>query len=295
MNMNEMGEVYAYLLRHRIAETRSQSGRRRASQTGLLSERDAAVILKEADEEQMQNFRAFLSGQGLQLAVYDSADYPGIPPGGQIYMLLRNPEAELPLMFSQHQVLQKLKIRNETKEATAVWFIHLWLLMLGLLYTRTHRSLSDVSLYQNAVFSQEELTETLKNHLESIRRSGHFQHNQDKSSLDNAPRQLAILLAEKGEDINRRVKNFIDVLIDANHLQAKGDKIFQQTLLGALEVEQTGFSHLRHLIPDDIAQRVVNLPETAVNLPETAVNLPETAVNLPETAVNLPEPAGKSR
>ncbi|MFK0570816.1 hypothetical protein [Endozoicomonas sp.] len=262
MNMTEMGEVYAYLLRHRIAETRSQSGRRRASQTGLISERDAAVILKEADEEQVQNFRAFLSGQGLQLAVYDSADYPGIPPGGQIYMLLRNPEADLPAMFSQQQVLQRLKIRNETKEATAVWFIHLWLLMLGLLYTRTNRSLSDVSLYQNAVFSQEELAETLRNHLETIRRSGLFKDDQDKGNLDNAPRQLAILLAEKGEDINRRVKNFIEVLIDASHLQAKGDKIFQQTLLGALEVEQTGFSHLKHLIPDDIAKRIVNLSDS---------------------------------
>ncbi|WP_067517508.1 hypothetical protein [Endozoicomonas ascidiicola] len=274
MNMTEMGEVYAYLLRHRIAETRAQGVRRRASQTGLLSERDAAVILKEADEEQMQNFRSFLSGQGLQLGIYDSADYPGIPPGGQIYMLLRNPEAELPAMFSQQQVLQKLKVRNETKEATAVWFIHLWLLMLGLLYTRTNRSLSDVSLYQNAVFNQEELAETLRSHLETIRRTG-----EDKTESNDAPRQLAILLTEKGEDINRRVKNFTDVLVDANHLQAKGEKIFQQTLLGALEVEQTGFSHLQHLIPGDIGKRIVNLPEPVIDHEETTEELkaPEAA------------------
>jgi len=252
--MTEMGEVYAYLLRHRIAETRSQSGRRRASQTGLLSERDAATILKEADDQQMADFRAFLAGQGLLLAIYDSADYPGIPPGGQIYMLLRNTEAELPVMFSQQQVLHRLKIRNETKETTAVWFIHLWLLMLGLLYTRTNRSLSDVSLYQNAVFSQEELADTLRNHLETIRRTG-----RDRlASGSREPRQLTILLAEKGEDINRRVKNFIDVLVDACHLLPRGDKIVQQTLLGALEVEQTGLSHLHHLIPDGIAQRVGN-------------------------------------
>ncbi len=279
MNMTEMGEVYAYLLRHRIAETRSQSGRRRASQTGLISERDAAIILKEADDGEMHNFRNFLSGQGLQLAVYDSADYPGIPPGGQIYILMRNPEAELPDIFSQQQVLQKLKIRNnETKEATAVWFIHLWLLMLSLLYTRSGRSLSDVSLYQSAVFAQEELTETLKDHLETIRRSGHFQHGADKTALDNAPRQLSTLLAEKGSDINRRVKNFIDVLVNANHLQAKGDKIFQQTLLGALEVEQTGFSHLQHLIPDDIAQRIVNLPDSPSDHNDTTVQLKDQEV-----------------
>ena len=86
MNMTEMGEVYAYLLRHRIAESHPQERRRRSSQTGLASERDITAILKDADEEQLQQLRSFLSGQGLQLAVYDSADYPGIPPGGQVYM-----------------------------------------------------------------------------------------------------------------------------------------------------------------------------------------------------------------
>ena len=252
MNMTEMGEVYAYLLRHRIAETRVQSGRRRASQTGLLSERDAASILKESDEQQMADFRAFLAGQGLLLAIYDSADYPGIPPGGQIYMLLRNPEAQLPGMFSQQNVLQRLKIRHETKETTAVWFIHLWLLMLGLLYTRANRSLSDVSLYQNAVFSQEELADTLRQHLETIRRCG----RDSVATNEPEPRQLAILLAEKGDDINRRVKNFIEVLVDACHRSPRGEKIYQQTLLGALEVEQTGLSHLHHLIADDLGQRV---------------------------------------
>ena len=240
--MMEMGEVYAYLLRHRIVETRSQ-GRRRPAQTGIISERDTGTILKDADEEQVQQLRSFLSGQGLQLAIYDSADYPGIPPGGQVYMLLRHPEAELPIMFSQQQVRQRLKIRNETQEATAVWFIHLWMLMLGLIYTRSNRALSDVSLYQNAVFGQEELVESLKSHLETLRRTGQEQ---------DSGRQVHILLTEKGEDVPRRVRNFIELLVDARHLVAKGDKVYQQTLLGALEVEQTGLSHLRHLIPDTL-------------------------------------------
>ncbi|WP_252176150.1 hypothetical protein [Endozoicomonas sp. 4G] len=249
MNMTEMGEVYAFLLRHRIAESQPQERRRRSSQSGLISERDACSLLKEADEEQMQQLRSFLSGQGLQLAIYDSADYPGIPPGGQIYLLLRRPEAELPAMFSQQQLIQKLKIRNDSQETTAVWFIHIWMLMLGLLYTRNNRALSDVSLYQDAVFSQEELIDVLKTHLETLRRSG-----QQEQEL---PRQIAILLTEKGEDIARRVRNFIDSLVDASLLSEKGKNIYQQTLLGALEVEQSGLNHLRHLIPEDTAQRIV--------------------------------------
>ena len=254
MNMTEMGEVYAFLIRRRIAESHPQDQRkRRSSQTGMISEKDACSILREADEEQLQQLRSFLSGQGLQLSTYDSADYPGIPPGGQVYILLRNPEAELPDMFSQQQVLKKLKIRNDSKETTAVWFIHIWMLMLGLIYTRNNRALSDVSLYQDAVFSQEELLEALKSHLETLRRTGQEQ---------DAPRQIAILMAEKGEDISRRARNFTEALLDASHLTSKGSNIYQQTLLGALEVEQSGLNHLRHLIPEDIAQRIVNLPSS---------------------------------
>ena len=52
MNMTEMGEVYTFLLRHRIAESNPQERQRRSSQTGLISERDACSILKSADEEQ---------------------------------------------------------------------------------------------------------------------------------------------------------------------------------------------------------------------------------------------------
>ena len=184
----------------------------------------------------------------MQLAIYDSADYPGIAPGAHIYLLMRNPETELPTMFSQHQVLQKLKIRNDSKETTAVWFIHIWMLMLGLIYTRTNRALSDVSLYQDAVFSQEELVEVLKNHLEELRRS-------DQSAND-LPKQISILLSEKGEDIPRRVRNFIEVLLAARLLSEKGKSIYQQTLLGALEVQQSGLNHLRHLIPEDVSHRI---------------------------------------
>ena len=251
MNMSEMGEIHAYLLRHRIAESTPQDRRRRSTQTGLISERDVCVLLNEADEEQLQQLRSFLSGQGLTLGIYNSGDYPGIPAGGKIYMLLRDPESDLPAIFSQQQLMHKLKIRSDSQEAVALWFIHCWMLMLGLLYTRNNRALSDVSLYQDALFSIDELADNLRTHLETLRREGQSEHQ----SL----RQLTILLSEKGEDINRRCRNFIDVMIDAGHLVEKQKNIYQQTLLGALEAEQSGLNHLKHIIPDEITARIVNL------------------------------------
>ena len=251
--MTEMGEVYSYLLRHRLIESHPRERRRRTSRAGLISERDACALLRSADEEQLDHLRAFLAGQGLRLALYDSADYPGIPPGGYVYMLLRQPQAELPPMFSQQRVLEKLCLRDNSKETGAVWFVHLWLLMLGLIYTRNSRSLSDVSFYQDAIFSLNELIESVKNHLESLRRTG--QEN------DNA-RHINILICEKGEDIPRRARRFVEILLEAGFItreekDGRESHVYQQTLLGALEMEQSGLNHLRHLIPQEIVDRTV--------------------------------------
>ena len=67
----------------------------------------------------------------------------------------------------------------------------------------------------------------------------------------------------------RRVRNFIDALVEASQLIDKGKGIYQQTLLGALEVEQSGLNHLRHLIPEEMAQP---LPESQT---ESTAELPE--------------------
>ena len=69
---------------------------------------------------------------------------------------------------------------------------------------------------------------------------------------ESAPENSRVLLDERGEDIPRRVKAFIDLLVRAGHLdlvRETGDEdVWQQTLLGALEAEQIGVHHLTHLI-----------------------------------------------
>ena len=265
MNMSEMGEVYAYLLRYRMAESRPSQRNRRASRAGLISERDVCAILAQASEDEISQLRQFLNGQGLQLVFIEASDYPGISAGGRMYLLQRLPESDLPALFSQQPVYASMRLRQESQEEIALWFLHLWLLLMGLLYTRNNRSLTDVSQYQEAVFSVQELITAMRQHLEQLRQSG----------IQGAQVSPAVraLIDEKGEDIPRRVRVFIELMEQAGHLQRNQDKSdsddvaassqqasalqtsYQQTLLGALEAEQIGLHHLHHLLND------LNLPE----------------------------------
>ncbi|GHA97270.1 hypothetical protein [Modicisalibacter luteus] len=245
MNMTEMGEVVAYLLRYRTAERQPGNGRkRRAAREGQLAERDVCALIDDALESEREALRDFLAGQGLRLRVFESGDYPGIAPGSRLYALLPDPELEQPPLYTREPVFDALRLRQESRAELAQWYLQLWLLMQTLLYTRLNRALSDVSRYQEATFATSELVELMREQLETLRAQG-----------ESAPESSRTLLEERGEDIARRARAFIDLQVRAGQLETVRDvrddgenDIWQQTLLGALEAEQVGVHHLSHLI-----------------------------------------------
>lgn len=249
MNMTEMGEVVAYLLRYRSAERTPGGGRkRRAAREGQLSERDVCALIDDASEAEREALRDFLAGQGLRLKAFESGDYPGIAPGSRYYALLPDPELEQPPLYTREPVFEALKLRQESRAELAQWYLQLWLLMHTLLYTRYNRALSDVSRYQEATFAGAELVELMRDQLEALRSLG-----------EEAPEASRVLLEERGEDISRRVRAFIDLQVRAGLLESLRDaeagtgaeesvgEVWQQTLLGALESEQIGIHQLGHL------------------------------------------------
>lgn len=249
MNMTEMGEVVAYLLRYRSAERTPGGGRkRRAAREGQLSERDVCALIDDASEAEREGLRDFLAGQGLRLKAFEAGDYPGIAPGSRYYALLPDPELEQPPLYTREPVFEALKLRQESRAELAQWYLQLWLLMHTLLYTRYNRALSDVSRYQEATFAGAELVELMRDQLESLRALG-----------EDAPEASRALLEERGEDISRRVRAFIDLQVRAGLLESlreaepatpseeSGGEVWQQTLLGALESEQIGIHQLGHL------------------------------------------------
>ncbi|MDI5985804.1 hypothetical protein QLQ85_13490 [Halomonas sp. M4R5S39] len=249
MNMTEMGEVVAYLLRYRSAERAPGGGRkRRAAREGQLSERDVCALIDDASDPEREALRDFLAGQGLRLKAFESGDYPGIAPGSRYYALLPDPELEQPPLYTREPVFEALKLRQESRAELAQWYLQLWLLMHTLLYTRYNRALSDVSRYQEATFAGAELVELMRDQLESLRTLG-----------EEAPETSRVLLEERGEDISRRVRAFIELQVRAGLLESlrdgevganaeeSGGEVWQQTLLGALESEQIGIHQLGHL------------------------------------------------
>lgn len=241
MNMSEMGEVVAYLLRYRSAESAPSGRKRRAGRDGQLSERDVCALIKDASDLEYEALRDFLAGQGLRLRVFESGDYPGIAPGSRYYALLPDPDMDQPPLYTREPVFDALRLRQESRSELATWYLQLWLLMHALLYTRYNRALSDVSRYQEATFTSAELVDLLRDQLEGLRGSG-----------EAVPDASAVLLEERGEDVNRRVRAFIDLHVKAGLLdslrEANSDiEIWQQTLLGALESEQIGVYQLDHL------------------------------------------------
>lgn len=252
MNMSEMGEVVAYLLRYRSAERAPGGGRkRRAAREGQLSERDVCALIDDASDLEREALRDFLAGQGLRLKAFEPGDYPGIAPGSRYYALLPDPELEQPPLYTREPVFEALKLRQESRGELAQWYLQLWLLMHALLYTRYNRALSDVSRYQEATFAGSELVELMREQLETLRGLG-----------EAAPEASRVLLEERGEDISRRVRAFIELQTRAGLLEAPRDAVtvletdvdaegigdvWQQTLLGALESEQIGLHQLGHL------------------------------------------------
>lgn len=262
MNMTEMGEVVAYLLRYRTAERQPSGGRkRRAAREGQLAERDVCALIDDALDTEREALRDFLAGQGLRLRVFEPGDYPGIAPGSRLYALVPDPELEQPPLYTRDPVFDALRLRQESRAELAQWYLQLWLLLHALLYTRLNRALSDVSRYQEATFASAELIELLRERLEELRALG-----------DGAPDTSRGLLDERGEDLARRVKAFIDLQVRGGQLEAArettedGGDIWQQTLLGALEAEQVGVHHLSHLV-----ELVTGRPrEDVVATPEAA-------------------------
>lgn len=247
MNIEEMGRVHAFLLGYRMVETKPV-GRRVHEH-----ERDIAAILAQADSEELNSFYTFLGAQGFTLVAHDDTSMPGIPTGGRVWLLVRSARENPPPYLSTERIHASLKVRaTDTRQATTIWFLHIWLNCLALLYTQPGRGVSEVSRYHEVSFKRTMLEDAVRQHVEQIRRIG--------VEGGAAAQVVETLVAETGRDITRRVGNFLGLMSESNLLQAIEDGEYRQTLLGAIEIAQS-FNHaLATLHPgDDKLDNIVNI------------------------------------
>ena len=263
MNTEEMGRVHAFLLGYRMVETKPVSRRIRES------ERDIAAILSQADIEELSAFHTFLGAQGFTLVAHDDTSMPAIPVGGRVWLLVRNAREHPAPYLTTERIHTGLKRRaTDTREATSIWFLHIWLNCLALLYTQPGRGISEVSRYHEISFKRQTLEDGVRQHIEQLRRIG--------VEGGAAAQVVKTLVSETGRDIPRRIGNFLSLMCDSNLLQEMNDDEYRQTLLGAVEIAQS-FNHtLATLHPgDDKLDNIVNIVDPQANAATSTDAAPE--------------------
>ncbi len=233
---SQLGQVFWLLLENREISTKPLHRKLRPG------EREAATLLKDVDF--FQAMQDFVEAQGFSLKSYSDFDMPGIAPEESCFLLVRTAESTPPY-FGEESMMGKMAIRQgESKESRAVWFLHLWALANQLLYTALQRSVSEVARYTEAAFTSRDLIETAKDHIEAIRQEGQPE--------DNAAQKIWGILVDPKHSLSRRVNAFLQVMVDGRLLyQPRGEEIYCQTLLGAIEMSELLERGMASLISED--------------------------------------------
>lgn len=244
MQIEDMGQAYHFLLKHRLVETKPVNRRARNG------EESVAEILRYAAVDELQRFNDFLKPQGLLLVEFGD-EMRSVAKGGKVWVLARHPESMPPQFFTLEPVIAAMRLRDtDSREITVLWFLHIWLIYLSLIYTRHGRGISEVSGFVDATFAQDVLTQAVKDHIEHVRSQG------IEESVKS--RAVAILDSEKGRDVERRVGAFLRLMCQSGLLIEFGDNAYQQTLLGAYELAK-GYGRSLRLPVDNVLNNIVNL------------------------------------
>jgi hypothetical protein len=217
-----MGRVSAFLLKHRKVEEKSD--RRPVPK----EERDIAELLREASLDAARFLEELLNGYGFEMTTLTSFDIAGVPPGARVTLLIRLPNCECPLLDAGRLVE---RMTSEKKAGAAkIWFTQIWLLHLDLMYTVRDRGPQERGRWLEAIFSEDQLTEALTEHINGfVRRLNPAEAGESEV--------YQVLMGEKGQDRIRSVKRFLAIMVDAGMLDFLGDGAYRQSLLSAVEMK----------------------------------------------------------
>ena len=259
----EAGQVFNFLLKHRILRTQKpKAGRFKDNEKEL-----AYLFAYEMPPEERAALEDFLYGLGFQIVVLEGGVYPGIPQAAKFFVLTRVTEGERPSWVSPDVLYRAISVRpNESKTNLQVWAFVIWQCYLTLVYTARGRMPSQVSRYgdEDAPFTRDELVEGIRTFLSDVLKEG--------SGLDNF--FLDILGDEKGQEVDRRVGGFLDVMVQYNRLDHQArEGLYSQTILDALEVAEQYEQGLGHLMPQDapgaeIFELIAESPKEEAHVPD---------------------------
>ena len=220
----EMGRISAYLLKHRKIEFRKEKRGRHKD------EHELAELLKDAPRESMADLCELMNGYGFDLIALTTFEVTGIGSGERVFMLSRKPNVECPLL-DLPRALERIEPAGGRTVQAKVWLTQFWLLHLDLIYTQRDRSADERNKWLDATFTKDALIEAMREHInEGVRRLN------PETLADNEVYE--VLTSEKGVSIDRYAKRFLDLMVDAFMLEDKGNGVYRQTLLSAVEMKE---------------------------------------------------------
>jgi hypothetical protein len=224
MTPYEIGKISAFLLKNRKIEDRQD---KRGAQR---DEKDMAALLREAPMESIRDLEEMMNGYGFDLVTLTSFDVAGIGSGSRVYLLVRRANGECPLL-DLSRTAEMMDPATGRATVAKIWFTQIWLLHLDLLYSQRDRGPQERNLWVEAIFTKDMLVQAIREHVnDHVRRI-----NPDELSQSDV---YEALTAEKGADIERYTKRFLDLMCASGMLEEKGQGGYRQTLLSAVEMKE---------------------------------------------------------
>lgn len=225
MNNTDLGRVHAYLLRNRIAESKSM--RRSISR----EERDFAIMLRDADEHMRTLFDEILDGQGLMLKSFND-DVKGLPTGAVVFVLARKPDTNAPFFGTERMItrMRQAGKSNVSDTDAKIWFTQIWFILMDILYSRRGRSPNEMHEWVETSFTKSVLVDAVRDYInEDIRKI-------DPATLLSSSIHESLTSFKEGTVANF-CNGFLELMFDARLIERIDDELYRQTLLFAFEVK----------------------------------------------------------
>jgi len=241
MTPYDMGRISGFLLKHRKLDDRQDK-------RGLQrEEKDLAAVLREASMENMRDLEDLMSGQGYVLVALTSFDVAGIGQGSKVYLLARKSDNLCPLLDTS-RLAEKMDPASRRTTAAKIWFTQIWLVHLDLLYTQPDRGPHERNQWIEATFTKDMLEHAVREHI-----NGHVRRLNPTELADSDVYE--VLVAEKGADIARYTKRFLDLMAECGMLDERSDGVYRQSLLSAVEMKENYDRTLAPLMIDAAESR----------------------------------------
>jgi hypothetical protein len=239
MNNSELGRAQAFLLKFRIAETKSGRGRNISRE-----EREVAGILSGADQERLAQLEEILDGQGMMLQSFRTFDVPGIATGATTFVLARKPDADSPFFGTDRLIwrMKQLGKYRATDTEVKIWFTQLWFVLLDLLYTKKNRSPGAIQDWLETAFDRQVFTDAVKNYINDTVLKMDPATLKSRSIYDT-------LTGLKEGTVAQICTAFLEVMEEASLLERLQEDTYRQSLVFAVEMKMNYDRQLVPLLP----------------------------------------------